>query len=484
MSNAKTLPVLLALGWLLLAAAWIGGNPPFAGADEEWHYLRSIGIAQGQLVGDPAPDARLGANEKQIAWTSKATRFVDVPAGKAPPSAGCYVFDRTAPATCLDEWQPPSERTGLVTPVGTYQPLPYLLPALGVELDSQPAGALRAGRVAGALIPLALLLVAIAALWAGAALSLTGLLLAVTPMVIFSVSLLNGSGLEIAAAITFAAALLRLGRDPAMAPRRLWVAIAVSGALLALSRSGSPVWVVVILAAIAPLLPRLPRRPALITGAALVAAVVANRVWEAAYGPDVMLGLANARNTIGPAYEQWWHALSDLVGRFGYLELRVPLVAILGWFAVTLVLVVTALWHANTRERIALGLAALVAVALPPAFYLVQYRHTGFDLQGRHVLPVLVLVPLVAGEIVWRQRARVGTGLAAAAAAVAGIVQLVAWWAYARRSAVGTDGPFWFPADAAWSPPLGWGPWVALAVAAAGCLIAYALASRRWSTAR
>jgi hypothetical protein len=484
MSKARTLPLLLALGWLLLVAAWIGGNPPFAGADEEWHYLRSVGIMQGDLVGDAAPDARIGANEKQIAWTSQATRYVDVPAGKAPPSAGCYVTDPRTPATCLNRWQPPPERTRQVTPVGTYQPLPYLLPALAVELDSQPAGALRAGRVASALIPLALLLVAIAALYAGAALSLTGLMLAVTPMALFSVSLLNGSGVEIAAAICLVAALLRLGRDPTAAPRWIWAAIGVSGALLALSRSGSPVWLVVILAAVAPLLPRLPRRPALITGAVLVAAVVANRAWEAAYGPDVMLGLANARNTIGPAFDQWWHALSDLVGRFGYLELHVPLAAILAWFAVTLGLALLALIHGTRRERLALGLAAIVAIALPPAFYIVQYRHTGFDLQGRHVLPVLVLVPLVAGEIAWRHRQRIPRLLPAVAAATAAVVQLVGWWVYARRSAVGTDGPFWFLGDAAWSPPVGWGLWALLAVAGAGCLLAHALASTRWTSAR
>jgi hypothetical protein len=471
---------LLGVGWILLVAAWIGGNPPFAGADEEWHYIRSEGIAQGELVGPAAPDARLGANDQQIAWTSQATRFVHVPGGKAPPSAGCYVLDPRTPAACIDQWHAPPARTRLVTPVGTYQPLPYLLPALAVGLAPHPSGALRAGRVASALIPLALLLVAIAAL----APALTGLVLAVTPMVLFSISLLNGSGLEIAAAICFAACLLRLGREPRAAPPWIWPAIAVSGALLALSRSGSPLWLVVILAATAPLMPRPPRRPARITAAVLALAVVANRVWEAKYGPHVELGLANARNTIGPAFRQWWHAASDVVGRFGYLELRVPLAAILAWFGAILVLVVAALRRGSQRERIALALAGLVAVLLPPAFWLVQYRHTGFDLQGRHVLPVVALVPLVAGEIAWRGRARVSTALAAAAAALAAVVQLVAWWVDARRSAVGTGGRFWFLGDADWSPPVGWGLWAALAAAGTACLFAYAVVTLRSSRRR
>src|SRR5215213_4768812 len=159
MRDRRIVPLLLATGWLLLIAAWIGGNPPFAGADEEWHYLRSIEVAQGELVGDPAPDARLGANEQQIAWTRQATRTIEVPAGKAPPSAGCYIFEPAQSAGCLDDWRAPAERTSAVTPVGTYQPLPYLLPALGVSLASKPSAALHFGRLASALVPFALLLV-------------------------------------------------------------------------------------------------------------------------------------------------------------------------------------------------------------------------------------------------------------------------------------------------------------------------------------
>src|SRR4051794_23965211 len=134
--------LLIALGWLLLIAAWIGGNPPFAGADEQWHYARTFDVG----VGAPAK-AQLGGNPLQIAWTNQATRAVTIPAGLPPRSVGCYIFDPRKPVTEC----PPSPPGRFVPPVGTYEPLPYLLPALARQPASTPTAALMLGRIASAL---------------------------------------------------------------------------------------------------------------------------------------------------------------------------------------------------------------------------------------------------------------------------------------------------------------------------------------------
>ena len=460
--KTKAPAVLLAAGWLLLIAAWIGANPPFAGPDEQWHYLRALGVAGGALVGHPAPQSRFGANPRQIAWTRQAARAVRVPAGMAPPSAGCYVFAPTKPATCIARQKPPPTPTVQATPVGTYQPLPYVLPALAAKLTSSPTTALYLGRVLSALLCSALLCSAL--LYDGAPMSLLGPLLAVTPMVLFSASLLNGSGLEIAAAVCFTASLLRATRKEATPPGAWWVAGA-SGVLLALSRDASPLWLVLLAGAVLPLARHKPARSRalLATGGALLAAIALNRVWEAAYGPHVELGLANARHAFGEAVLEWWHALTDLVGRFGYLEVHVPLGWTLAWFALVLAALLLALRAGNRRERVVIAsTTALFAVVAPIAFWLIQYRHTGFDLQGRQVLPLVVAVPLVAGEVL-RRRA-LGARLFAVAAALTALVQFAAWWTDARRSAVGTGGPQFFLGSAKWSPPAGWGLWFALAV--------------------
>ena len=86
---------------------------------------------------------------------------------------------------------------------------------------------------------------------------------------------------------------------------------------------------------------------------------------------------------------------------------------------------------------------------------------TGFGAQGRHVLPVLVLVPLSAGEILRRRPQGLGWLLPAVGVLWAA-GQAVAWLANARRAAVGTDGSWWFFGAAEWSPPGGWWVWAVL----------------------
>jgi hypothetical protein len=442
---------LIALGWLLLIAAWIGGNPPFAGADEQWHYARTFDVG----VGAPAK-ASLGGNPQQIAWTNQATRAVDIPGGLAPRSVGCWIFDARKPATDC----PPLAAGRFITPVGTYEPLPYVLPAVARQPASSPDAALMLGRIASALAAGALLLMALVLLQD----SLLGLVIAVTPMVLFCASLLNGSGLEIAAAIAFSAALVK----------RSWTAVAISGVILALSRSAGPLWVILIGLLFQGW--KAPKRTLLI----IALAIAANRIWEAIYGPDLMLGVANARHTIGPAFEEWWRASIDLVGKFGYLEIHVPLWTALLWLG----LLVAILVPAFRADRIRVSAAVLTAILFPPLFWLVQYRHTGFDLQGRQMLPLLVALPVLCGSLVPKHT---GRRLLPVALGVTAVIQFIAWYVNARRSAVGTGGPLFFLDDAKWSPAGGWVPWIVLAALGAVALLGSSILiqrSKRHSYAR
>jgi hypothetical protein len=97
-------------------------------------------------------------------------------------------------------------------------------------------------------------------------------------------------------------------------------------------------------------------------------------------------------------------------------------------------------------------------------------------LQARYVLPVLIAVPLLIAEIL-RPHAAGPTGPAPAAAiGVLAALQLVAWWVNARSSA-GHPGSIWFLSHASWSPPLGWWPWLVLALTGASLLVLSAPAS-------
>ena len=92
-------------------------------------------------------------------------------------------------------------------------------------------------------------------------------------------------------------------------------------------------------------------------------------------------------------------------------------------------------------------------------------------LQGRHVLPIVALVPIWSGVVVAeRLQPRAFTVAVRVAAVLLPLVVLVGLYLNAKRYAVGLDsGPAWFVGAAQWTPPLGWYPWLVLAVG--GCVL-------------
>jgi Predicted membrane protein (DUF2142) len=491
------LPVVLVCGWALIALAWVFANPPFAAPDEGSHYLRAVGIGDGALIGQETPARPPGQNERQVDWQAMSVRVVAVPARLAPPDAGCYILDATRSAACIEAAPAPATDALAATPVGTYQPLPYLLPAVGVRLGSGADQALRWGRLAGLLPALALLATAVAVLWdpRAGALSLLGLVAAVAPMVLFCAASLTGSGLEIAAGVAFIAALLRLARD-ARHPSRVgsspwvWAAAGETGAILALSRSASPVWVASALVLWLGLLgPRAgwrlvrDRRAAWVAAAAVFGGIALNRVWEQLYGPRSELSIANGRQAVRDGVDQFGRTAHELVFGPGYLEYALPIWGSLMWLALLVALVAAALVAAVAlHERVVLLLTAIGVPLVPIALYVLTIRFTGFGIQGRHVLPIVVALPLLAGELVREGRDRVPASVLRALVIgipiAAAVVHLLALWRNAQRSAFGLDQTLLGWAAPEWSPPAGWTLWFMVASAGCALLAATALQSR------
>ncbi len=491
----RLVPALVLLAWALLLAAWVVGNAPFAAPDEGQHFIRAIGISEGHLIGTADPHLQIGATPSQVAWTAQAARLVSVPRGLEPNPFECELGpgdDHSA--GCLNTAVANPRPTVLGTLVGNYQPLPYLLPAVALRAGTSAPTALRWGRAAAALTALALLAIAVFALWEAESpvASLLGLIVAVTPMVLFCAASLGGSGTEIAASIAFFACLLRV-RRPGPVPARWWALTGTTGSVLALSRSDSPAWLLVaLLVAIALSGPRAfvrrwstglaPR----VTAAVLPIAVVLNRAWESAYGSHVKIDTAHLHAGLVAGAHEWWKALPDLVGKFGYVDVNLPLIVPIVWFGLALALLGFAAIRAPTRERRLLAVVLLAAMVAPVLFYSLLIRPTGFGLQGRHVLPLLVLVPLLAGELLNRHRARVKTTylrlLTVAVPVAAGVMQVAAWYVNAKRYAVGGSGSVWFLTHAAWAPPAGWWTWLSAAVVASICLLAVAFIASREKT--
>lgn len=488
--SGRLVPALVLLAWALLLVAWVMGNAPFAAPDEADHYVRAIGISEGHLIGTPDPSARLGVTPRAIAFNAKEARLVSLPRGLDPVPFTCELGPGERSAACLntaDRDPPPVRR---VSSVGDYQPLPYLLPAIAVRAGSSPPSALRLGRAAEALTAFGLLAVAVFALYDAASplLSLLGLLLAVTPMALFCGAILNDSATEIAGALAFFSCLLRLGRPP-HARTRWWALTAASGAILALSRSASPAWLVLaLLIAVAWSGPRTFARrwshgwAPRVTAGVLVLAVALNLVWEAIYGTHLSPDTAQLHAGLVAGAHEWWRALPELVGKFGYLEVKLPLIIPIAWFGLVLALLAAAGVVADQRERVLLAVVVAVGLTGPVVFYALLIRPAGGGLQGRHVLPILVAVPLLAGEALYRHRHR-GRALwlrplMLAMPAAVGVMQAAAWYVNAKRYAVGGSGPEWFPGRAVWAPPAGWWAWLAATALAAITLAALGLAAR------
>jgi len=467
-------------GYVLLIVAWAMSTPPFSGPDEWAHFLRAAGVSHGQVLGarvDSFHDPNLTPDQE--AWTSRIVRRIDVPPGLAPDGFGCNAFQPTVSAVCTDRLPPPPrERVGRVTTTGNYHPAPYLLPGLVVRAGSGPVSALLLARLANGLIALALLALAAVALQP----ALLGLVVATTPMALFLAAVLNPSGLEIAGSIAFTCGLIGLARE--QRSRFAWAAVTAGAATVCLSRFLGPIWVGSILAAwlvwigldrawgvIAPA-----RGKAVACAAIVSAAIALNRAWDFYFGPRPLprtepLSLA-LRQSIRWIPE--W--VREQIGVFQYLETPMPGAAYLVWFAVFAALVAFALRVGTGRDRLVLSVALAAALAVPVILNAVALRPIGWAVQGRHVLPLTVACPLLAGEIVWRTRrwppTRAGRSIGLAVAASCAVVHFVGFYANARRSSVGTAGSWLFPLHPEWSPPLGWWPWLLLAAAGAALITA------------
>jgi hypothetical protein len=477
-----------AAGIFCLLAAWIFATRPFAAPDESSHYLRALSIANGTLVGPKVPYEGSYANAAQLKWAQQNTRGVTVPPKLAPPGVNCETgHPDTGPQPCIEG-----------TEVGNYHPLPYLLPALVQTASSRADTALWLSRLASALPCLLFLLLALALLWTGSVWSVAGLLAAITPMVLFVSSVLNPNGLQIAAAVAFFAGLLRIARAPAAVSGRVHLATTVAGVVTILAWQLGPVFAALELAVTAGLLGRAGLRDLwrstshgwrIAFPVSLGLALCAYLVYGFASGVShSSFGIRPFFPSLQAGFHQLDPVLHDSVGTFGTLSIRLPTAVYWIWWLLVLLLVAVAAAVGRARERVLLGTTCVAVVALPVLFYAWAYRFTGFGLQGRYMLPAVLLIPLLAGEIASRHagrltQARLGAPVLTGALAVLALLQGYAWW-FAARDAAGTQGTVNLFAHATWKPPLGWVPWIVLAGVGCVALLVFAAEPLRDSRPR
>jgi hypothetical protein len=490
-------PHALVASYAVFAVLWAITNAPFSAPDESQHYLRAVGISDGHLIGTPAVYNGPVLTPKETAWRHLLTRAVSVPPGLSPNGFECELFHPDVTPACSSHVSTNATTTTEQTDVGVYQPEPYLLPAAAVRLASDPAGADRAGRVAIIVLWLALLSAAAWALWDRTVgrLSLVGLVVAITPMVVFMGSSLTDSGLEIMASLSFFATLMgaaRRSREPRAGP---WILAGATGAVLATTRSFGPVWVICdvalcsALTAGASLKAHLRRaaRPTAAGFALVLIGIVLNVVWVNAYGPHVSPTLIPSLSTLHDGLSQLRSAWDGVIGVFGYEDVPLGGFGVVTWTVLAVAVLAVAARLAARRERWALLVAVAAGVVLPIYIYAALTSKQGIQTQGRHVLPLFVVIPLMTGEILRRHATDVprlvARWLFPVTCVVAAGIQLLAWWENSRRYAVGLHGSWWFLSSPQWSPPGGWILWTVVAAGTASAAAVAAMASSRPATA-
>jgi Predicted membrane protein (DUF2142) len=464
---------LFSLGLTLMVVAWIAATLPFAAPDEASHYDRALGLSQGQILGPRvvySPHPALNAAE--LAFLDHDTRGISVPARLMPPNVSC-TGGRPNRGRCI-----------VATPNGNFPPLAYALPALALKMSHDAETALWLTRAASALQSITFLLLAAALLWSGSGWSVLGLLAAITPMVLFTTSVMNSSGVEIAACLAFAAAVLRITRDLARTPAWAWLAFVLAGAVGMLA---GPIGVVFVAADMLLFTISLERRhvrvfftrpAARISGLSLLSAALLAIIYARLAGFSGTFGISPLRAGLHEGVHQLWLVLQGAVGNFASLTVPMPLGACSVWWLLVIAMLAASLSLGTARERLVVGASAVLALAFPVLFYAWIDRHTGFGLQAREVLPALMLIPLVSGEVIFRHHAVIAQKRRAylvpgITIGLVALFQAYAWWLSARVAG-GAPHTIRFYAHATWRPPSGWLLWIAIGVVGTFATLAFA----------
>lgn len=467
---------LFVLPYLLLALAWLWSNPPAAAPDEYSHLIKGLGVARLD-IGTPFTGAVDPANLLRVRNAS-ITRMVEIPARLWPVGYQCFAFKPDTTADC----QPAQRkvvgdvRTG--TEVGAYPPYAYLPVGLAAAQGSTVAQAFTFGRVVVLVESMVLFWLAVWHLvrWLGPR-ALLGVVVAVTPMAVFCSAILNTSGLEVFGALGVASVVaVYLRRPESLATGRTLAVLAATGSGLVLSRQLG----IVTMAALVLLLIgagawrtvwekiRLRSFPMIGAVSLLAVETVAVIFWELHYDHPALLGPWVSRLSVKGLGERWVDIAYQGVGQFGWLDVQMPTWITASWLVGTAILLLWGLARGGWRDRLiivgmflALGLVATVT-------YSRVFFGVGANMQGRHMLPFAVFLPVFAGIIVTeRISRRTVAKLMVPLALAVSAVQFFALYLNGKRYAVGASSPLtWFVPDAKWSPPLGWLPWLILGLVA------------------
>lgn len=493
------------LPYLILMLAWAFSNPPGSAPDESDHLVKALGMAHldigsaylGPPVnGDPVdlPNGSISAHLGPSASSNPVdirnasiSRVVHIPARLSPAGFGCDAFRPTQAPVCLLHLPATGSGTAkAVTALGSYPPFLYVPIGVVASLAATPAQAFIAARCVCILMSALLIWLGCAHLvrWLGRR-ALFGAFVGLTPMTVFIGGSVSLSGPEICSAFAVAAvAVTAIRRPDSLQQRGTQLLFGAVGAVLILSRQ---LGIVTLAAVVVLLVLRLgwryfwrlasrPRPALLATVGLLLAAAAAVGVWERSYDHPVLTGPPVSGPALGVFSQQSYGVVQSAIGQFGWLDTNLPRWCYAAYLIILIVLVGTAILFGSTADRWSLVAWLVGTVVVAYVTYSIVFFPVRAGLQGRHMLPFFMMVPLLAGVVVADSLPSALRRFATLIAVAIPVVQFAGLYMNARRYAVGVNGPILFLGKSLWHPPLGWGPWL-LAGLAGAVLLSWVIAA-------
>jgi hypothetical protein len=483
------------LAFSALLAAWSFANPLFSAPDEESHVNWAAALDAGR-TGAQSHYANGGAVSHVFVPPAAA---VGVNAGSY---AACFKGESTIPADCAPEIPGAGPLVSSDTHSAEYPPLYYY--AVGTSLLFNTAsGGLYGMRIVGDLMVASLLAAAVTCvlLYTKRRFLLAGLAIAMTGQVLYLGSIINPSGLEIAAALCLWTAGAILVTDfTAETPKGLVVAIVASASVLVLTRSLSPLNTGVIgLILLLSLSPKkwwtLMKQRRFQFGLACV--VVASlsallflsnhdsfKVVPHSSAEIAALKDSNFSMLLGGSFDRLRTWMDQSIVIIGWLSFRLSDWFYLAWYAAMGFLILWALIVGRIWHKVILLLIIAAVVVGPCILVATQAPKIGYVWQGRDGMPLFVGIPIFAAAMIGakgklpRLERFFGTALVIVALAA----NLGVLYAVGRRYSVGTNGSLLYFVDEIWQPAV---PSLAIILIATGAtcvLIRYATLAMRQPT--
>ncbi len=450
-------------------------TPLFSGPDEPANYIKSAAVIRGEWVGSEFPPSL-----QMSYWTTYVhvnpqfgtPNLIPWQFASFPDRPGYDIAIEDAPANDVPTW----------TNMGRYPVLPFIFSGIGTLLGPHDMSARVARLMTSAIC--ALLLAMAATAMKRRQLSCVGILMAVCPGTLFLASSMNPSAIEICAAIAVWSVAPRVLSDAV----EKWstVVFAISGAFLILTRPLGPALyaLILLLSYIAA-----PERPDVrqhvlkhwrMYSSHLLAIMFATWWYLSIYSFELSTKLTaemssvSIRSQIASALYHIPALLDQAVGNFGWLDSPMPRGALVVFVIATVTLIGRGALSMTKRERLASSILVVATILLVVAQDLNYYSLLHyFGSQGRHIVPLLVGLPIVASAAyVWSRKWEI------VAATVWGITMIWAGLGALRRYTVGIKGDNAMDMlnSRAWNPVLGFWPTVIilmLSTLGVVCLIPY-----------